>query len=377
LGDRDTFFPFIPATEQHEGPGTLPEGVNHESTTKVDPRIAGKPGADRNAGIIRACRESLGTPDPPALAVRRRVWALAAGYSTLRHMNENVGFIGTGVMGASMAKHLLAAGHPVRVFNRTREKARAVLEAGGVWCDTPARVADESDVVVTMVGTPRDVEEIYLGEDGIVTRAPRGALLIDMTTSDPLLAQRIADAARQRTIDVLDAPVSGGDIGARNATLSIMVGGEAAAFERAKPILGRLGKTIVHQGPPGAGQYTKLSNQVAIAATMLSVCESMVFAKAAGLDPSRVLQSITTGAANSWSLSELMPRALRGDFEPGFSVAHFTKDLQIAFDCAERLGLELPGLTLAKRLYDELARSGAATKGTQVLFRRYLERIES
>jgi 3-hydroxyisobutyrate dehydrogenase len=288
-------------------------------------------------------------------------------------MSENVGFIGTGVMGASMAKHLLAAGHALHVYNRSRDKARAVIEAGGVWCDTPAEVAERSRVTLTMVGTPRDVEGIYLGADGIVERAEPGGLLIDMTTSDPELAKKIAARGSERSIDVVDAPVSGGDIGARNATLSIMVGGEAAAVLRAQPILQRLGKTIVHQGPAGAGQYTKLCNQIAIASTMLSVCEAMVFAKASGLDPFRVLESITTGAANSWCLSELMPRALRGNFEPGFAVAHFTKDLRIALACAERLGLELPGLVLAKRLYDELGSSGAAESGTQVLFRRYLE----
>lgn len=295
------------------------------------------------------------------------------GASSLSHMAENVGFIGTGVMGSSMARHLIAAGHTVRVYNRTREKAGAVLAAGGVWCDAPAEVARQSAVTITMVGTPRDVEGTYLGASGIVENSARGSLLIDMTTSDPELAKKISSVARERSIDVVDAPVSGGDIGARNATLSIMVGAEAGAFERSRPILERLGKTIVHQGPPGSGQYTKLCNQIAIASTMLSVCESMAFAKAAGLDPFRVLQSITTGAANSWCLSELMPRALRGDFEPGFAVAHLIKDLRIALECAERLGLELPGLMLAKRLYDELASSGAAAKGTQVLLRRYIE----
>lgn len=289
----------------------------------------------------------------------------------------DVGFIGTGVMGSSMARHLLAAGHAVRVYNRTRAKAEAVLAAGGIWCDSPSAVARESSVVVTMVGTPADVEGIYLGPAGLIDSAPAGALLMDMTTSDPELARTIAARAAERGMDAIDAPVSGGDIGARNATLSIMVGGEAKAFERALPFLQRLGKTIVHQGPAGAGQYTKLSNQLAIASTMLSVCESMAFARAAGLDPFRVLESITTGAANSWCLSELMPRALRGNFEPGFAVVHFAKDLKIALACAERLGLELPGLSLAKRMYDELVQAGAGDKGTHVLFRRYLERHEA
>jgi 3-hydroxyisobutyrate dehydrogenase len=284
-----------------------------------------------------------------------------------------VGFIGTGVMGSSMARHLLGKGHPLNVYNRTRERAAALIEAGAVWCDSPGELARRSEVVVSIVGTPADVTGIYQGPGGVIENAPPGSLAIDMTTSDPELAVELAAAGKRRGIDVLDAPVSGGDIGARNATLSIMVGADTGAFERARPILESMGKTIVHQGPAGAGQYAKLCNQIAIASTMLSVCESMAFAKASGLDPSRVLESITTGAANSWSLSQLMPRALRGDFEPGFSVAHFTKDLAIALACADRLGLTLPGLSLAKRMYDELARGGDAAKGTQVLLRHYLE----
>lgn len=283
-----------------------------------------------------------------------------------------VGFIGTGVMGSSMARHLMTAGHPLRVFNRTRARAQALLDAGASWCDSPAAVARASQVVITIVGTPADVDVTYRGSNGLLEAAAPGSLLIDMTTSDPELAAALSSAGQRASVDVIDAPVSGGDVGARNATLSIMVGAEAAAFERARPILERMGKTIVHQGPPGAGQYTKLCNQIAIASTMMSVCESMAFAKAAGLDPSRVLESITTGAANSWPLSQLMPRALRGDYEPGFAVAHFTKDLAIALGCSERLGLSLPGMSLAKRMYDELAQSGAGQKGTQVLLRRYL-----
>ncbi|HTV21275.1 MAG TPA: NAD(P)-dependent oxidoreductase [Polyangiaceae bacterium] len=284
-----------------------------------------------------------------------------------------VGFIGTGVMGSSMAGHLIKKGHPLYVYNRTRERARAVVDAGGRWCDTPADVARQSQVVITIVGTPADVESTYRGANGILSTAAPGSLLIDMTTSDPELAAELAAVGKRQGVDVLDAPVSGGDVGARNATLSIMVGGDEAAFERGKPILEVMGKTIVHQGAAGAGQYTKLCNQIAIAATILSACESMAFAKASGLDPMRVLDSITTGAANSWQLSQLMPRALRGDYEPGFSVAHLTKDLAIALACAERLKLELPGLELAKRLYDELAEGGDRAKGTQVLLRRYLE----
>jgi 3-hydroxyisobutyrate dehydrogenase len=284
-----------------------------------------------------------------------------------------VGFIGTGVMGSSMARHLLAKGHPLHVYNRTRQRAQAVIDAGGRWCESPAEVARHSQVVITIVGTPADVASTYRGSHGILSTVAPGSLLIDMTTSDPELAAELAAAGKGQGVDVLDAPVSGGDVGARNATLSIMVGGDAGAFERGRPILEVMGKTIVHQGPAGAGQYTKLCNQIAIAATILSACESMAFAKASGLDPLRVLESITTGAANSWQLSQLMPRALRGDYEPGFSVAHLTKDLAIALACAERLGLELPGLSLAKRRYDELVQGGDGAKGTQVLLRRYLD----
>lgn len=282
-----------------------------------------------------------------------------------------VGFIGTGVMGSSMARHLLSAGYPLRVYNRTREKAAALVEAGARYCAGPGDVASAADVTITIVGMPEDVESVYLDGGGVVERAPSGSLLVDMTTSDPELARRIAAQASQRGIEVLDAPVSGGDVGARQGTLSIMAGGTEAGFERAKPLLEHLGKTIVHQGGAGAGQYTKLCNQVAIAATMMSVCESMALAQAAGLDPSRVLDSITTGAAGSWSLSNLMPRALRGDFEPGFMVDHFAKDLRIALSCAQSLGLQMPGLELAKRLYDELKEQGMGAQGTQALFTRY------
>jgi 3-hydroxyisobutyrate dehydrogenase len=285
-----------------------------------------------------------------------------------------VGFIGTGVMGASMAGHLLTAGHPVFVFNRSRAKAEAVLAKGASWCDGPADIARQASVVITMVGTPDDVKSVYLGSSGLIENAASGAILIDMTTSDPELAAELTSTGATRSVSVLDAPVSGGDIGARNATLSIMVGGTPEAYERALPIFQRLGKTIVHQGPAGSGQYTKLCNQVAIASTMLSVCESMALAKASGLDPTRVLESITTGAAGSWALANLMPRALRGDFEPGFAVTHLIKDLDIALRCADRLKLELPGLSLARRLYNERAEQGAGSKGTQVLLRRYLER---
>ncbi|MCJ7726641.1 MAG: NAD(P)-dependent oxidoreductase, partial [Acidimicrobiia bacterium] len=231
---------------------------------------------------------------------------------------DRIGFIGTGVMGLSMAGHLMDAGYPLSVFNRTRERAEPLLDRGAFWQDTPAAVGAVSDVIVTIVGFPADVESVYLGADGVLAGAVDGALAIDMTTSSPQLARRIAEQGARQGVAVLDAPVSGGDTGARNATLSIMVGGDEEAFRRAGPVLAAMGKTVVLQGGPGAGQYTKMCNQIAIAAGMIGVCESMHYARSAGLDPSVVMESIATGAAGSWSLSNLMPRAIAGDFAPGF-----------------------------------------------------------
>jgi 3-hydroxyisobutyrate dehydrogenase len=284
---------------------------------------------------------------------------------------ERIGFIGTGVMGLSMAGHLLDAGYSLGVYNRTRAKAESLLERGSAWHAGPGALAAASDVVITIVGFPGDVEAVYLGDDGILPRAAEGTLAIDMTTSSPSLAARIATEGADRGIAVLDAPVSGGDLGARNATLSIMVGGDPAAFERAKPILDSMGATVVLQGGPGSGQYTKMCNQIAIAAGMLGVCEAMHYARAAGLDPERVMSSIEHGAAGSWSLSNLMPRALAGDFAPGFKIKHFVKDLGIAVRSAEELGLDLPGLAKAYELYRRLEEAGSGEDGTQALLRLY------
>lgn len=275
-------------------------------------------------------------------------------------------------MGASMAQHLLAAGHPLFLFSRTRHKASALEANGAIWCSSPAELAEKADCFISIVGTPTDVQAIYGGDTGLLALARPGALLIDMTTSSPTLARELAAQAARRDLALLDAPVSGGDVGAKNGTLSIMVGGSAESFERALPALQLLGRTIVRQGGPGSGQYAKMCNQIAIASTMLSVCESMAFAKAAGLDPSTVLRSITTGAAGSWSLENLMPRALKEDYEPGFSVQHFIKDLSIALQCAESLGLELHGLRLAHRLYQRLIDDGQGARGTQALLASYL-----
>ena len=282
-----------------------------------------------------------------------------------------IGFIGLGVMGRSMARHLRNAGHDMFVFNRTRARADEILGLGAQWCDTPADVAASADVVITMVGYPRDVEEIYFGNDGIIARARADALLIDMTTSTPSLAKRIAEAASAEGLHTLDAPVSGGDIGAREARLTIMVGGERAAFERALPVLQVMGKTINLMGPAGAGQHTKMCNQIAIAAGMLGVCEALAYAKGAGIDQTDMINTISTGAAASWSLSNYGPRIINGDFAPGFYVKHFIKDMEIALQSAQEMGLSTPGLELALTRYRELAAKGGEELGTQALYKLY------
>ncbi|MDN4071503.1 NAD(P)-dependent oxidoreductase [Fictibacillus terranigra] len=287
-------------------------------------------------------------------------------------MNQNkaVGFIGTGVMGKSMAAHLLKAGHPVHIYTRTREKAEELLSKGAVWRSTVAEVAKASELVITMVGYPSDVEEIYFGEDGILENAEKGTYVIDMTTSSPQLAEKISNSARELGLHGLDAPVSGGDVGAREAKLSIMVGGEKEDFEAVLPILKLMGQNIVHQGKAGAGQHTKMCNQIAIASGMIGVCEAVIYAEKAGLDPSTVLKSIESGAAGSWSLSNLAPRIINGNFEPGFYVKHFIKDMKIALESAEDMGLLTPGLKLAKDLYEELAEMGEENSGTHALYKR-------
>lgn len=282
-----------------------------------------------------------------------------------------VAFVGTGVMGRSMAGHLLDAGYPLVVHNRTKAKAEPLLERGAAWAETPGAAAAEADIVITMVGYPADVEAVYLGAGGIVERARQNALLIDMTTSTPSLAERIAAAAAESGLDSLDAPVSGGDVGAREARLTIMVGGSAAGLERARPLFEVMGKTVTHMGGPGTGQHTKMANQIAIAGTMLSVVEALAYARSTGLDPERVLGAIAAGSAGSWSMSNYGPRILAGDLAPGFYVKHFIKDLRIALTEAETAGIDLPGLSLAKRLYERLADEGGSELGTQALWRLY------
>ena len=281
-----------------------------------------------------------------------------------------VGFIGLGNMGRSMAGHILNAGYPLNVYNRSRDKADALLTRGAVWCATPGALAASSDVVITIVGYPKDVEQVYLGDNGILAGA-RDALLIDMTTSSPALAERIAKAAGEKACRALDAPVSGGDIGARDAKLSIMVGGEQAAFDEALPILQLMGPSVVLQGGPGAVQHTKMCNQIVIAATIMGVCEGLAYAKAAGLDLPTVLKSIGGGAASGFQLNVMGQKIINGDFAPGFYVEHFIKDLGIALAEAQRMQLDLPALTLARKLFEELAQQGHGRLGTQALFKHY------
>ncbi len=285
-----------------------------------------------------------------------------------------IGFVGTGVMGSEMAEHLLDAGYLLRVHNRTKHKAAKLLERGAVWCPTAGAAAAGADAVITIVGYPGDVEEVYLGHDGILDSAGPGTILIDMTTSTPSLAMRIAQEALERDLAALDAPVSGGDVGARNATLTIMVGGDREAFDAVEPMLKILGPDVVFQGGPGAGQHTKMANQIAIANTIVGVCEALVYAESAGLDPRLMLRSIESGSAGSWLLEHYAPRMLAGDFQPGFYVKHFIKDMRIAKAEAELRKLILPGLDLALEMFEELSRRGGDGRGIHALYLLYKAR---
>jgi 3-hydroxyisobutyrate dehydrogenase len=279
-----------------------------------------------------------------------------------------IGWIGTGVMGVSMCGHLLTKGHVVTVFNRTKARALPLLDKGAVWADSPRVVAENSDAVFTMVGFPQDVRDVYFGANGVLVGAKRSAILVDMTTTAPSLAQEIYGAAKAKGASVLDAPVSGGDVGARNATLSIMVGGDKSTFDVVLPLLQALGKSIIHQGGAGAGQHVKLCNQIVIAGTMIGVCESLLYGYKAGLDLETMLQSIRGGAAACWSLDNYAPRILKRNFDPGFFVDHFVKDMGIALDEARRMKLQLPGLELALDLYGRVQALGHGRKGTHALY---------
>lgn len=278
-----------------------------------------------------------------------------------------IGWIGTGVMGRSMAGHILEAGYQVNLFNRTKDKVTALLDAGATWSDSPKEVAQASDLVFTIVGYPADVRRVVLGGDGVLAGCKSGNIIVDMTTSQPGLATEIAESAVTQKVFSIDAPVSGGDVGARNGTLSIMIGGDPSAVEVLTPIWEILGNTFVHQGPAGAGQHTKMVNQTLIATGMIGVCEALLYASKAGLNLTTVLKSVSSGAAGSWSLSNLAPRIIDNNFDPGFYVEHFIKDMGIAIEEADQMGLSLPGLSLARQLYNAVAAQGYGRLGTQAL----------
>jgi 3-hydroxyisobutyrate dehydrogenase len=278
-----------------------------------------------------------------------------------------IGWIGTGVMGASMCGHLVERGFQATLFTRSKDKAEPLLEKGASWADSPRAVAENSDVVFSIVGFPRDVRAVILGDDGALSGSKEGNILVDMTTSEPSLAVEIYEAAREKGVHSVDAPVSGGDVGATNGTLSIMIGGDQEVVDALEPCWDAMGQTIVYQGAAGAGQHTKMVNQTLIATNMIGVCEALLYAHQAGLDLPTVMQSVGSGAAGSWSLNNLGPRIIDGNFDPGFFVEHFIKDMGIALDEANKMGLSLPGLALAKQLYLALQAQGHGRDGTHAL----------
>ena len=268
-----------------------------------------------------------------------------------------------------MAGHILDAGFDLRVHSRTKGKALPLLRQGAKWCESASDAAEDADFVFSIVGFPEDVEETFLGERGILSSAKKGSIVVDMTTSEPSLAERIFESAKKKGVMTLDAPVSGGDLGARNATLSIMVGGEKEAFRQIKPLLEVMGKHISWFGAAGSGQRVKMSNQILIATTMIGTVESILYAVRSGLEPDSVIDLIGTGAAGCWSINNLGRRIVKGDYDPGFFIKHFVKDMRIALQDAERLGLQLPGLALAKKFYDKAVEAGQENEGTQALFK--------
>lgn len=287
--------------------------------------------------------------------------------ATVQPGKTRIGWIGTGVMGRWMCQHAMTRGYSATVYNRSKDKLQPLVEQGAKAAGSPKEVAASADVVFAIVGFPKDVREVFLGADGALAGAKPGTILVDMTTSEPGLAKEIYAAAKAKGVHSIDAPVSGGDVGAKNAALSIMIGGDADAVAAVQPLFEAMGKTIVHQGPAGAGQHTKMVNQILIASTMVSMCEGLLYAYKSGLDVETVLKSVSVGAAGSKSLDIYGPRLLKRDFEPGFYVEHFIKDMGIALAEAEKMNLCLPGLALAKQLYEAVRAQGMGRKGTQAL----------
>ena len=284
-----------------------------------------------------------------------------------RDMKKKIGFIGLGVMGASMSAHLQNNGLELFVYNRTKSKADNLIKNGATWCDTPKEVAEKSDILFSIVGFPNDVEEVYLGPNGVIEGLHEGLICCDMTTTKPSLMVKIANIFKNHKVSFADAPVSGGDVGARNATLSFMVGSDDETYEALYPYFSMMGKTINHNGSVGAGQHTKMCNQITIAGTMIGVTEALVYAAKAGLDLNTMLNTISKGAAGCWTLDNLAPRVVNKNFDPGFMIEHFVKDMKIALEEADNMGIALPGLALVKQLYTALINQGYGKNGTQAL----------
>ena len=286
-----------------------------------------------------------------------------------KEMNERIGWIGTGVMGKSMCSHILKAGYKVSVYNRTKNKADELITKGAEWCSNPKEIAEKSDIIFAIVGFPKDVEEVFLGENGILNGVKEGSIIIDMTTSEPTLAQKIYEEAKKKGVSSIDAPVSGGDVGAREGTLAIMTGGDKETYEKVLPFFELMGKNIAYMGKAGAGQHTKMSNQILIASTMIGVVESLLYAYKAGNDLTEVINVIGKGAAGCWSINNYGPRIVDGNFDPGFFIKHFVKDMGIALQEAQQMNLSLPGLALAYQFYISAISLGFENLGTQGLYK--------
>ena len=284
---------------------------------------------------------------------------------------KNIGFIGIGVMGKSMAANLLKKGFSVSIYTRTKQKALPIIEQGALWCDTIADCVKDKDAVITMVGYPKDVQEVYFAKEGILENVKKGAYVIDMTTTSPKLSVKIYEQAKQKGVFALDAPVSGGDIAAEQGSLSIMVGGEKEVFDHCKDIFEAMGKNIVYQGKAGSGQHTKMANQIALAGVISGLCEAMVYGERVGLDLKTMLESIAKGAAGSWQMECMAPRILKGDFAPGFFIKHYVKDLNIAMEESEERGLFLNVLQVVRNTYETMERAGDGELGTQALIQFY------
>ena len=294
-------------------------------------------------------------------------FAIVRGGITLK----KIGFIGTGIMGSAMAGHLMDAGYEVSVYNRTKSKAQKLIDRGAKWCDTAGECAKNQDIVMTIVGYPKDVEQVYLGSDGIIANAKSGAYVVDMTTSSPILAEKIYNEAKTKNIHAIDAPVTGGDVGAKNATLTILVGGDEADFNTLKPVFKVIGKNIVYEGSAGAGQKTKACNQIAIAGTLAGVCEAFAYAKASGLDIEKVYEAISTGAAGSFQMTGVVRKGLDGNFDPGFMLKHLGKDLAIGTETATAYGTTLPILAMVLHEIRKMESQGNGNEGTQALLKYY------